>query len=286
MSDGFYSKGILSGPIDLDGIRRGKPNYPKVEAVPGLLAEERGSGVAGTVISVAKGQVTLRGADGRDRQAMLRDGSFMVQGKQVTLIPPKAGAAVRAPARTASGSIAVANAPARIARASRILVEGVHDAELVEKVWGDDLRVEGVVVQPLDGADNLVEIVRSFGPGRGRRLGILLDHLVDHSKESRIASTIDHPDVLVTGHPYVDIWAAVRPTVVGIDAWPDVPRGRPWKESICAEVGPRLGAGAAEDPRLFWKKLLGSVNTWTDLEPPLVGAVEQLIDFVTAPTPG
>ena len=285
MSDGFYGKGILSGPIDLDGKRRGRPDYPKVEAVPGLVAEERGTGVAGTVISVAKGQVTLRGADGRDRRAVLREGSFMVNGKQVTLVPAKPRPADRAPARTASGSIAVANAPARLARASRILVEGVHDAELVEKVWGDDLRVEGVVVQPLDGADNLVEIVRSFGPGRGRRLGILLDHLVDHSKESRIAAAIDHPDVLVTGHPYVDIWAAVRPRVVGIDAWPDVPKGRPWKESICAAVGPRLGPGAAEDPRLFWKKLLGSVSSWTDLEPPLVGAVEQLIDFVTVPTP-
>jgi hypothetical protein len=284
MSDGFYSKGILSGPIDLDGTRRTAPNYPKVEAVPGLEAEERGSGVKGTVVSVAKGMVTLRGADGRDRRAQLREGSFMVGGKQVTLVPARAKAGAGAPARTASGSIAVRNAPARIARASRILVEGVHDAELVEKVWGDDLRVEGVIVQPLDGADNLDEIVRSFQPRSGRRLGILLDHLVEHSKESRIASAVAHPDVLITGHPYVDIWAAIKPKVIGIDAWPEIPRSENWKDGICRRVGPALGAGAADDPRLFWKRLLGSVTSWTDLEPPLVGAVEQLIDFVTEPS--
>jgi hypothetical protein len=169
------------------------------------------------------------------------------------------------------------SAPARMARASRLLVEGVHDAELVEKVWGDDLRVEGVVVELLDGADNLHEIVRSFGPRGGRRLGVLLDHLVDDSKESRIAAGIDHPDVLVTGHPYVDIWAAVKPSVVGIAAWPDIPKGQPWKEGVCAALG-------VDDPRLFWKKILNSVSSYADLQPPLVGAVEQLIDFVTEPS--
>jgi hypothetical protein len=166
--------------------------------------------------------------------------------------------------------------PARVARASRILVEGVHDAELVEKVWGDDLRVEGVVVELLDGADNLLEVVRGFGPRPGRRLGILLDHLVDDSKETRLAAGVDHPDVLVTGHPFVDIWAAVKPAVVGIPAWPEVPRGEEWKEGVCR----RLGVG---DPRAFWKQILGSVRSYADLEPPLVGAVEQLIDFVTEP---
>jgi hypothetical protein len=281
----FYGKGILGGPIDLDGPKRGPKAYPRVEAVPGLAVEERGSGVRGTIVSLAKGLVTIRGTDGRDRQARLRDGAFMVKGRQVTLVPPRPGTAQAAASRrTASGSIAVAGAPARIARASRLLVEGAHDAELVEKVWGDDLRVEGVVVELLEGADHLDEVVRRFGPRPGRRLGILLDHLVADSKESRIAAGIDHPDVLITGHPFVDIWAAVRPRVIGLDAWPQIPKGQSWKDGICARVGPRLGTGAADDPRLFWKRLLGSVGTWTDLEPALVGAVEQLIDFVTEPS--
>ena len=34
-------------------------------------------------------------------------------------------------------------------------MEGKHDAELVEKVWGHDLRIEGVVVEPLHGVDDL-----------------------------------------------------------------------------------------------------------------------------------
>ena len=67
---------------------------------------------------------------------------------------------------------------------SRIWVEGIHDAELIEKVWGADLRAEGVVVEQLEGADDLAERVRGFRPGDRRRLGILLDHLVDGSKES------------------------------------------------------------------------------------------------------
>jgi len=272
---GFYNKGILSGPIDLDG-GRARPVYPKVAAVPGLEVEQRGTGLRGVVVAYGKGTVTVRDGNGRDRPVRLIDGGFMVERRQVTLVAPTASGAGSAPRRTASGSVAVANAPARIARASRILVEGLHDAELVEKVWGDDLRIEGVVVEMLDGADHLAEIVRSFGPRPGRRLGVLLDHLVGHSKESRLAAAVDHPDVLVTGHPYVDIWAAVKPAKVGLRAWPEVPRDENWKDGVCRRIG-------VADPRAFWKQLLGSVDSYVDLEPPLVGAVEELIDFVTAP---
>ena len=169
---------------------------------------------------------------------------------------------------------------ARVARASRILVEGVHDAELVEKVWGDDLRVEGVVVERLDGMDDLAAVVRELQPGPGRRLGVLLDHLVDGSKESRVAAAVRHPHVLVTGTPYVDVWQAVRPRAAGIAAWPEVPRGRPWKEGVIAALGLDVSPGE------FWRMLLAKVSTFADLDPTLVGAVEQLIDFVTDPTAG
>src|SRR4051812_36593315 len=165
-ANGFYSKGILGGPIDLDGGAR-RPTYPKVEAVPGLAVEQRGSGVRGVVVSLTGGIVTLRVASGRDRQLRLRDGGVTVDKRQVTLVPPTP-ARTSAAARTASGSVAVGDAAARVARASRILVEGVHDAELVERVWGDDLRIEGVVVELLDGADHLPEVVRAFGPRPGR----------------------------------------------------------------------------------------------------------------------
>ena len=102
------------------------------------------------------------------------------------------------------------------------------------------------------------------------------------TKESALASAVDHPDVLITGHPYVDIWSAIKPATIGLGAWPEIPRGESWKDGMCARVGDRLGPDARE-PRVFWKRLLGSVSSWRDLEPGLVGAVEQLIDFVTEP---
>lgn len=134
-----------------------------------------------------------------------------------------------APTRSASGSVYVKDAPARVARAGRIFVEGRHDAELVEKVWGHDLRVEGVAVIYLEGADHLEDVLREFQPSRHRRAGVLLDHLVHGSKESRIAAHIMQrfgtDAVRVVGHPYVDVWQALRPERLGLNEWPVIPRG-------------------------------------------------------------
>jgi hypothetical protein len=198
----------------------------------------------------------------------------MIDGQLVTLVLPEPQAAAPQQRRTASGSIAVEGVRARTARASRIYVEGLHDAALVERVWGDDLRIEGVVVEPLHGIDDLAGVVRDFAPGPGRRLGVLVDHLVPGSKESRIVAGVQHPHVLVTGHPYVDIWQAVRPASVGIRAWPSVPHGQPWKEGVCAALG-------VSDVQEMWRRVLSSVSTYADLDTPLLGAVERLIDFVT-----
>ena len=272
--------GILSDPIDLDGPRNPRTQHPVVPARAGLVVKQRGTPISGTVVGVVNGYLHVRDRRGFEHRMTLLKGGFEVDGKVVTLVEPRGpvpGAAAAPTPRTASGSIAVPNAPAQIAKASRILVEGIHDAELVEKVWGDDLRAEGVVVERLDGADHLDEVVRSFAPKPGRRLGILLDHLVDGSKEQRIAATVSHPDVLVTGHPFIDIWQAVKPSAAGIAAWPEVPRGEDWKTGVLHRLGVQV------EPWQFWKQLLGRVTTWTDLEPPLIGAVEELIDFVTEP---
>jgi hypothetical protein len=167
-----------------------------------------------------------------------------------------------------------------VARASRIYVEGKHDAELVEKIWGDDLRDVGVVVEYLEGIDDLPAIVKSFSPAPGRRLGVLVDHLVAGSKETRIAASVRSPDVLIVGHPFIDIWAAVRPSAVGIAAWPDVPPGQPWKEGVLRVIG-----WPPEVPSA-WQRILRSVTSYADLEPELLGRVEELIDFVTMPGSG
>jgi len=269
--------GILSGPLDLDGPRRRPPSYPTVEGTRGLEVLHRATGVEGTVVGFEHGGVAIRDRrSGAKRLVRLDPGGFRVGGRPVTLVPPAPASRGPRPAgRTASGSTAVRDRRARVARAGRILVEGVHDAELVEKVWGDDLRVEGVVVERLDGMDDLAAVVAEFAPGPGRRLGVLLDHLVDGTKEARAAAAVRHPHVLVTGTPYVDVWQAVRPRAAGIEAWPVIPRGRPWKEGVIAALGVRATPGE------FWRTLLGRVSSYADLDPTLVGAVEQLIDFVT-----
>jgi hypothetical protein len=220
--------------------------------------------------------VTLRDEHGRERMFPLRVGAFRVGARPVTLIRPPPAVTTPVLRRTASGSIAADHTAARVARASRIYVEGTHDAELLEKVWGDDLRDAGVVVEPLGGIDDLAAAVHAFGPGPQRRLGVLVDHLVQGSKEQRIVDAVTHPQVLITGHPYVDVWQGVRPRTLGIDAWPVVPRGRPWKEGICAALG-------VDEPPGFWRRLLRSVDSYADLEQPLIGAVEQLLDFVAPP---
>jgi hypothetical protein len=268
--------GILSGPIDLDGPRRRRPIHPEVQGRPGLAVLHRATGVEGTVVGFEHGGVAIRDRNtGTKRLVRLDPGGFRVDGRTVTLVPPRPARAPQAPGRTASGSTAVAGRRARVARASRILVEGVHDAELVEKVWGDDLRVEGVVVERLDGMDHLAAAIDKFRPGSGQRLGVLLDHLVDGTKEARVAAAVRHPHVLVRGTPYVDVWQAVRPRAAGIAAWPVIPRGRPWKEGVIAALGLSVTPGE------FWRGLLAKVSTFADLDPTLVGAVEELIDFVT-----
>ncbi len=246
-----------------------------VPAAPGLVVEEAGTLFCGAVVACEKDVVTLEDRHGKRRVFPLDPAGFLLEGRVVTLQRP-AGIGPARRTRTASGSVAVVGARARVARGSRIWVEGKHDAELVERVWGDDLRVEGVVVEALDGVDDLAAEVRAFAPERGRRLGVLVDHLVAGSKESRVVAEVTHAQVLVTGHPYVDVWQAVKPAVLGIPAWPVIARGTPWKEGVCAA----LGWG---EPWEGWQRILGGVRTYTDLEVPLLQAVERLIDFVTEP---
>jgi hypothetical protein len=239
---------------------------------------EHVDGFVGAVVGVAKQTVELEGRTGRVRAFPLGAG-FLIDGEPVILVTPKAA---RAPtARTASGSRAVPQQRARVARASRIYVEGRHDAELIEKVWGADLRVEGVVVELLDGADNLAAALAEFAPGAGRRAGVLLDHLIPGSKESRIAAQVTSDDVLVVGHPFVDVWQAVKPERLGLEKWPVIPRDVEWKHGVCAALG--WPHDDAADVAAAWQRILGTVRGYGDLEPALLGRVEQLIDFVTEP---
>ena len=255
------------------GSRSRRRTVPVVDAEPDLVVEDADSGFCGAVVGFDSGAVVLEDRFGKRRLFPLEPAAFLLDGALVTLRRP-AVAPAQARRLTASGSIAVPDAPARVARASRIWVEGIHDAALVERVWGDDLRVEGVVVEPLSGVDDLPAAVRSFAPGPDARLGVLVDHLVAGSKESRIVAGVTSPFVLVTGHPYVDVWQAVKPARVGVRAWPVIPPGRPWKEGVCAALG-------VAEPADMWRRILASVRSYKDLETPLINSMERLIDFVT-----
>lgn len=277
-----YPEDVLASPT------RRAPKVIEVAAEPDLVVETADGRFCGAVVAVGRAvdsgekrdTVTLEDRRGNRRVFPMLPAAFLLDGKPVTLVrPAPAAAAPGARKRTASGSYAVAGATARVARASRIWVEGVHDAALLERIWGDDLRVEGIVVEPLDGIDNLIAALREFEPGPQRRVGVLVDHLVAGSKESRIAADLARlgwaQHVLVTGHPYVDVWQAVKPSAIGIPSWPDIPRGQDWKTGVCAALG-------FADPREVWRRVLASVDSFADVEVPLLRAVEELIDFVTA----
>ncbi|MCT9625258.1 DUF3097 domain-containing protein [Pseudarthrobacter equi] len=277
------------GPRDMSAPAR--TQLPEVPVERGMVLEDVQSGWVGAVTRVEKSGgmhvVALEDRRGKSRTFRLGFG-FLLEGRAIRLMPPAPRPAAGGPAagRTASGSVRVAGRRAQVAKASRIWVEGKHDAELVEKVWGDDLRVEGIVVEPLHGIDDLAGAVKEFRPGPGRRLGVLVDHLVPDSKESRIADAVmagpgAAGNVLIVGHPYVDVWQAIRPSVLGIPQWPSVPRGQDWKTGILKAFG--WPHSTKEDVGLGWQKLLGAVHTYADLEASLLGRVEEVIDFLTAP---
>lgn len=257
-----------------------KPPPPKQVAAERELVVERHDGYVGAVVGIEAGHVQLEDRRGKVRLFPLGRG-FLVEGVEVELVPP--AVEKTAPTRTASGSRAVEGLKARVALPSRILVEGTHDAELVEQVWGHDLRVEGVVVEPLHGVDDLAGIVAEFAPSATRRLGILVDHLVPGSKETRIAQAVERgphaAHVRIVGHPFIDIWQAVKPARLGIERWPDVPRGEDWKQGTLERLG--MPHGDQQDVARAWQRIRGRVRDWNDLEPALLARVEELIDFVT-----
>lgn len=263
------------GSHDVIGDDDAAKQYPVLEVSPGLELTHRPSRVTGEVVAFTASQrVVLCDQDGNTHEFKPHKGVLLHKGKPVELVQGDLQAD-QALQFTASGSVDTGPIRARTARASRIWVEGMHDAELLERIWGDDLRIEGIVVEPLHGADDLAARVAEFRPGHRRRLGVLLDHLVPGSKESRIAAAVIDPNVLIVGHPYVDIWQAIKPSTAGIEAWPEIPRTQPWKAGIVASLGRN------EEPGRFWQSILSKVTSYRDVETPLINSVEQLIDFVT-----
>lgn len=257
--------------------RRNRPSqsYPSIGAEVGLTVLHRPTGMRGRVTRFTGEAVEIRDARGAAHTLRNRPGAFAVRGETVTLVRPAPVATASDPTadtrRSASGAIVSADHTPKVARASRLWVEGDHDATLVERIWGDELREMAVVVEPLGGLDRLEVDIEGFSPGPGRSLVVLADHLVAGSKERRIAEAVASPHVLVVGHPYVDIWQCVRARSVGIDAWPDVPRGEDWKTGVCERLG-------WSDTRAGWRRVLEAANDLSDLDPALVNALERALD--------
>lgn len=291
----MYGTNIFEFDPHRDGPGARRPRSVEVPIEYGMVLEDISSGWVGAVTRVEKSGgvhlVELEDRRGRKRSFPL-GGGFWLEGKPIIALPPKAAPAQKAPALTTpggraltnSGSIAPEKRVARVARQSRIWVEGRHDAELIQHVWGEDLADVGVAVQLLEGVDHLEEILEVFGPTKTVRAGVLVDHLVPGSKESRIAEAVSarwEDAVLVVGHPFVDIWQAVKPQRLGLQAWPDVPRGTDIKHGTLEYLGwPHANRA---DIAQGWKRILATVRNYKDLEPALLGRVEELIDFVTQP---
>lgn len=291
----MYGTNIFEFDPHRDGPGARRPRSVEVPIEYGMVLEDISSGWVGAVTRVEKSGgvhlVELEDRRGRKRSFPL-GGGFWLEGKPIIALPPKVAPAQKAPALTTpggraltnSGSIAPEKRVARVARQSRIWVEGRHDAELIQHVWGEDLADVGVAVQLLEGVDHLEEILEVFGPTKTVRAGVLVDHLVPGSKESRIAEAVSirwEDAVLVVGHPFVDIWQAVKPQRLGLQAWPDVPRGTDIKQGTLEYLGwPHANQA---DIAQGWKRILATVRNYKDLEPALLGRVEELIDFVTQP---
>jgi hypothetical protein len=282
MSFDRYGSDVLN--TDWRAPKRGRS--VEIDADKGLVVEEVTTDWCGEIVEVDRDLMTVTLEDRRRKRRTFPLGpGFLLEGVPVILKPPvRKGPAKKT--HTASGSVAVPGTKARVARASRIFVEGRHDAELVEKVWGDDLRIEGVVVEYIEGVDDLAEQLQDFRPGPERRVGVLVDHLVAGSKESRIAQSIARSPVgkhvLIVGHPFVDIWQSVKPDRLGMKKWPVIPRNVEWKRGVCQSLGwPHRDQA---DIARAWKHILSKVSSYADLEPALLGRVEELIDFVTEPS--
>lgn len=114
------------------GWKKKAPPPQVVEALRGVVVEEVASGFVGAVVGVEGRMVRLEDRRGKVRVFPIGPG-FLIDGKAVALRVPKVQPKSAGPLRSASGSFAVQGAKARVARGSRIFVEGRHDADLIDR---------------------------------------------------------------------------------------------------------------------------------------------------------
>ncbi len=260
---------------------RGAKKVPQVAAEADLVVEVADDGFCGAVTRVQGGNVELEDRLGRRRLFPLGGGSSSTAHLSgwssrsegagtsqdgIRFLRRRRPARPRGPAQSD---------PRRGQARCRTRREGVGRRPAGR---GSGRRV-------LQGVDLLDDLLAAEPPSATRRYGVLVDHLVAGSKESRIADAVARGPhgrhLRIVGHPFVDVWQCVTPRALGIAKWPEIPRGIEWKVGICRAFGWPHETQA--DIARAWQHILSKVTTYRDLEPALLGRVEELIDFVTAP---
>ena len=264
--------------------QQAKKVVPEIALERGMVLEDATTGFCGAVTRWENGLVVLEGRGDKRRSFPIGYG-LLLEGKPVLVkVPPRAPATgQRTPGRTASGSVAGPTERAKVALPSRIYVEGRHDAELVEKIWGDDLRHVGVVVEFMDGIDDLSDIVAEFRPERGRRWACWPITWCPAARSPGSPPAWRRVRTARTcSSPAIPSWTSGRRSSrskLGLPSWPHVPRGTDIKHGTCAALGwPHRDQA---DIARAWQRILATVTSWSDLERGLLTPVEQLIDFVT-----
>jgi hypothetical protein len=219
------------------------------------LVVEVADGFCGAVTRIEGGQVELEDYRGRRRLFPMGAG-FMIDGEPVRLVHPAragtAGARRSAPPRDPSRST--------IPCAHRAAEPDPRRAGTTPSSWR---RSGGTICAPRASSWSTCRsrpaggLLAAAPPRRDRRYGVLVDHLVPGSKETRIVEQIMRgphgAHLRIVGHPYIDVWQCVTPTAMGIRAWPGSRAARNGRPGSAA---PRLAGRSQADIAHAWKRIL------------------------------
>jgi hypothetical protein len=241
-------------------------NERVVEAAPGLMIEEAGTGFRGAVQGVQGRLMRVEEFGGAERLFPLGPG-FLLEGQPIVMVAP-----------SGDGVTSIER------RADRFFVDGPEIGGLVEKLWGANLRLRGIHIEILESLASFDLVVKRLRPGPELRVAVLIDRHPVRSREAEIAEWLalgpDHEHIALAAVPFWDIWESVSPRRLGLLSWPSVAHGPDWRRDVLAAVG---WPNSPADVAAAWERILDSVHTVADLEPRLLDRVEQLIDFVTEP---
>ena len=198
-------------------------------------------GFCGDIVTITAEAVTLRDRQGQHRQFRYKPGGFLIDGKPVTLV--RAGP--RSQRRPAGDQQRLGRRPPAGAAQRRHGQPDLGRGQATTPSWSSTCGATtcaswGSSSSRCTASTTWSAWSAEFAPspaaparGAGRPPRRRLEGGAPRRQ-------VRGPDVLVTGHPFVDVWAGVRPQVIGLDAWPDVPRGVEWKEGMCDALGVSL----------------------------------------------